>query len=233
MKYGLIIRKIYSKKSLARLDNKIALLGSNAKIDTNLFLSVKLLLMLVIFAISFIEFDTGYIAAPIITFAFYFLYDFLILDLNIKKRSNELEHDAIFFFEILSLTLQSDNNIKLCLKTTSEAVDSELSREFSVALRECEVGKSLTEALENLKRRIPSKIVNNVILNIIEANVYGNSLQGILDNEVEYIMDKRIMNIKGKINKMPTKISIISVLLFIPLIMILILGPVLISYFIK
>ena len=127
--------------------------------------------------------------------------------------------------------MQSERNLKLCLEITAEAIDSDLSTEFKVALKEIKLGKSLTEALEDLKKRIPSKSVNNVLLSLIESNVYGNSIVDSLNNQIEYLTDKRILEIKGKINKMPTKISVVSVFLFIPLIMLLILGPVLISYF--
>ena len=44
------------------------------------------------------------------------------------------------------------------------------------------------------------------------------------------LRDKRILEIKGRIGKLPTKISIISVLFFIPIILLVILSPVLIEF---
>mgnify|MGYP003448364059 CR=1 FL=1 len=44
------------------------------------------------------------------------------------------------------------------------------------------------------------------------------------------IEDKQILEIKGEINKIPNKISIISVVFVLPLILILILGPFLINF---
>lgn len=233
MNSDLLIKRIYSKRSLARLDRKITSLGSSSKLNVNKFLNYKIVILIFTFFCSLFYFDWGYILAPVLSIVIYVLYDYSFLDLPIKKRINILEHDAIFFFEVLALTLQSERNLKLCLQITSDAIDSDLSTEFKVALKEIKLGKSLNEALEDLKLRIPSKTVKNVILSIIESNVYGNSLEDSLNNQIEYLTDKRILDIKGQINKMPTKISVISVLLFIPLIMLLILGPVLINYFIK
>ena len=82
-------------------------------------------------------------------------------------------------------------------------------------------------------KRIPSKSVCNVILNIIEANEFGNSIEGALTNQINYLTDKRILDIKESINMMPMKISIVSVLLFLPLMMLLILGPIFINYILK
>ena len=50
-----------------------------------------------------------------------------------------------------------------------------------------------------------------------------------LNTQLDYLNDKLLLETKGKINKMPIKISIVSVLIFVPLIMIIILGPIIIK----
>lgn len=233
MNSDILIKKIYSKRSLARINRKITSLGCSSNLNLNKFLNIKLILIIFTFVFCLLSFSYGNVIAPIMTIVAYLSYDYYYLDYQIKKRIKILEHDAIFFFEVLALTLQSERNLKLCLDVTSSAIDSDLSKEFRFVLQEVKLGKSFTEALEDLKERIPSKTVNNVLLSLIEANVYGNSIVDSLNNQIEYLTDKRILEIKGRINKMPTKISVVSVLLFIPLIMCLILGPVVINYFVK
>ena len=233
MKSDFLIKHIFSKKMINKYETKFKLLGSNSKYNMNLFLNIKIISLILLFFYLLFDLDKGYIISPIFSVLYYFGFDYLFLDLKILKREKKIEHDAIFFFEVLALTLQNEKNIKLCLSITSNAIDSELSSEVKYALKECYLGKSLTESLENLMTRIPSKTVNNVILNIIESNVYGNPIYETLINQIDYITDSRILQIKGQINKMPTKISIVSVLIFIPLVILLILGPVLINYFIK
>lgn len=233
MTNDIIIRRIYSKKTLERLRKKINYLGSNTKVNLYTFLNIKLILLVIIFIGLLLLSKYGYILAPVCTVAFYLSYDYLILDIPIKRRENVLEHDAIFFFEVLSLSLQSDRNLKKCLEITSSSIDNELSKEVKTALKEVKLGKSLTEALTNMRSRIKSESIDNLLLNLIEANMYGNNIIDALNNQIVYITDKRILKIKGEINKMPMKVSIISVLFFIPIIMLLVLAPVLITYFIK
>jgi pilus assembly protein TadC len=50
-------------------------------------------------------------------------------------------------------------------------------------------------------------------------------------NQLDFLRDKQIMEAKAKISKIPTKISILSVVFFVPLILILVLAPVIIEYF--
>jgi len=230
MKINAFVQFIYSKGSLKRYENKVLMLGSNYKIDINKVLTYKIIILLLTFVISLITYQNGYFWAPVLTVLVYFLYDYIFLDIPIKKRSKIMEHDAIFFFEVLALTLESNRNLKECLSITTEAIDSELSREFKYALNEIKLGKSLSESLNDLKLRIPSKNVRVVLLNIIESNTYGNNIVDSLKNQIDYLMDRRILEIKGQINKIPMKISVVSVFFFIPIILLLVLGPVIINY---
>ena len=80
-------------------------------------------------------------------------------------------------------------------------------------------------AFSDMRLRIPSDIINNIILNIVEANKFGNGVISTMYDQIEYLREKRVLNIREKINKIPNKVSIISVLFIVPLILILILGP--------
>jgi len=46
-----------------------------------------------------------------------------------------------------------------------------------------------------------------------------------MNNQVDYLREKQIMEVKAQINKIPNKVSIISVIFIIPLILLIILGP--------
>ena len=76
-----------------------------------------------------------------------------------------------------------------------------------------------------MKKRIPSETINNIILNITQTNVFGNSILETMYNQIDFLREKQMLEIKEKINKIPNKVSIISVIFVIPLILLLILGP--------
>ena len=95
------------------------------------------------------------------------------------------------------------------------------------------MGQSLTQSLTNMKSRIPSEEINTVLLNITQSQIFGNNIIDSLNNQIDYLRDKKLLNIKGKINKMPVKISVISVIFIIPIVLLLILGPVVINLLIN
>ena len=222
--------RMFREKTIKRINAKINLLGENVKVDVFTFLNIRFITSIILFAILFIFNKYGYLIAPIATIIFYILSEKIILDLKIKTRTKKLEEEAIFFFEILSLTLESNKHLKGAIELTSTNIDSEISNEFKKTLNEVKLGKSFTESLISMKERIPSDSINNIILNLTESSIFGNNVTNTLNNQLEYLRDRRLLNIKAEINKLPTKISIISVVFFIPIMLLIILSPVIIEF---
>lgn len=224
-----MIKKIYRSKDIEKIEQKLMMLG-NAKIDAATFMNMRLLTSLIVFLITLCVSDLGYIYAPAITLIYYYLFYYIFIQIPLKQRIKRLDHDALYFFEILTLTLESGRNLEKSLEVTISNVDSELSQEFKKVIIEMKFGKSLLEALEDMKKRMPSETINNILLNITQTDVFGNSILETMYNQIDFLRDKQILEIKGEINKIPNKISIISVVFVLPLILILILGPFLINF---
>lgn len=228
-----LVQKIYLDSTIKKIERKIKLLGINCKYNAIDLLNMRFLICLIIFVFFLIIHQNGYIMGPISVVIFHFLSEYLCLDFQIKKRSKKLEEEAIFFFEVLSLTLESGRNLNLALSMTSKNIGGELSMEFQKSLNEMRLGKSFQEAMNDMKERIPSDTINNAILNIVQASVFGNNINESLNNQLDFLRDKRMLEIKSEIGKLPTKISILSVVFFIPIILLVILAPVLVEFITK
>ena len=224
-----LVRRIYTEKTIKKVEKKIKLLGINCKYNVIELLNLRLLIGIAIFVLLLIFNKNGYILAPITVILFHYLSEYIVLDYPIKKRRKKLEEEAIFFFEVLSLTMESGRNLTKGLLLTSKNIDSELSQEFKKSLEEMSLGKSFSECLNSMKERIPSDTINNAILNIVQSSIFGNNIEESLNNQLDFLRDKHLMEVKSEIGKLPTKISIISVLFFIPIILMVILSPVLVD----
>lgn len=222
-----LVNKIYTKETIARIKKKNKQFGVEHNYDVDLILGNHLIISIFIFIIALI--DTTLLKSILIVIAYFFLAEYFFFDYRLAKRRKKLEKQSTFFFQILSLTLESGNNLKNSIDLTCKNMDNELSREFKKAMDDMTLGKSLNESLDDLKTRIPSDTINNIILNLMESNIYGNNMIESLNRELDYISDKIILEAKGKINKMSIKISIVSVLIFIPLLMLIIIGPLIIK----
>ena len=222
-----LVNKIYTKETISRIKKKNKQFGVEHNYDVDLILGNHLIISIFIFIIALI--DTTLLKSILIVMVYFFLAEYFFFDYRLAKRRKKLEKQSTFFFQILSLTLESGNNLKNSIDLTCKNMDNELSREFKKAMDDMTLGKSLNESLDDLKTRIPSDTINNIILNLMESNIYGNNMIESLNRELDYISDKIILEAKGKINKMPIKISVVSVLIFIPLLMLIIIGPLIIK----
>ena len=224
-----IITKIYRESEVKRISEKIKMLN-NYPLDEIKFLNIRLITSLILFFITLLIFKTGYILSPIIALVYYYLFEYVFLDTFIQKRIKKLDREALTFFEILTLTLESGRDLEKALEITVLNVNSELSEEFKKTLFEVKFGKSLLEALNDTKKRIPSETINNIILNITQTNIFGNRIIDTMYSQIEFLRDKQVLSIREQINKLPNKISIISVLFIVPIILLIVLGPFLISF---
>lgn len=224
-----VYSKIYRKRTLNRISKKCKLLGVNNKLNPIKFMNYRVIITILVFVLFLLFNNKGYIYAPMLALATYFGAEYY-LDYKVKKRSEKLNYEAIFFLQVLVLTLESGKNLQGGIALTCRSIDSEISDEFKKTLNEVKLGKSLIESLESMKERIPSEEINTVLLNITQSTIFGNNIIDSLNNQIEYLRDRKLLNIKAKINKMPMKISVISVVFIIPIVLLLVLGPVIVNF---
>lgn len=220
-----IVKKLFSTKLVERFEKKSKLLGVKNKVS---YESVLVLYFFVVMGSTLLSILLFYkklyliiLVPAFVSFAFEYLY----FDVRINSRKDRLNKDALFFFQILSLALTSGNNLKGAIELTTSSSNSELSLEFKKVISDINVGSTLDEALNDLRERIPSDVINNIILNLTEANIYGSNMIESLNTQLKYLNDKLLLDVRRRINQMPIKISIVSVLLFIPIVLLIILGP--------
>ncbi len=192
-----------------RLQKKLDLLGY--RINAKTVIMFKFISSIILFFLLLFVSKVGYVLAPIITIIYYFLVEYLFIDLAIYKRGIRLEEEALEFFNVFALSLKGGRNVKKAIQISTDIVDSELSLEFRKVLRDLKVGKSLEEALMLLESRIPSDRINNILINIREANRFGNDISDSIEKQLSLINEKNEKNIIKRYKVVPLYLTIISI----------------------
>ena len=65
------LKKIFNKRTIKRIDDKVNLLGSTSKYDTITILGVRLITAIFFFVFIFSTFDYGYILAIVFVIIYY------------------------------------------------------------------------------------------------------------------------------------------------------------------
>ncbi len=198
------------KKMTKRLQKKLDLLGLG-KVNAKTIIIFRFVSSIILFLILLLVSKVGYVLAPIITIIYYFLVEYLFIDLGIYYRGLKLEEDALEFFNVFSLSLKGGRNVKKAITLTTDVVDNDLSLEFKRVLNDLKVGKSLEEALLLLEGRIPSEGINNILINIREANRFGNDISDSIDKQLSLINDKQEKRIIKGYRVVPLYLTIISI----------------------
>lgn len=224
------VKRLYSDKYVSKFEKRVMLLGIKNKMNPYDIIITRLFTTVILFILLLYFLDYGYIIAPVVAVIYYFLFNYVVLNSKINSREIKLENEAMHFFEVLTLSLETGRNLVEAIDVTTSNVSGMLSDEFKEAVREVSFGKSLNEALADMQKRIPSETVNNIILSLTQANLYGNSIIDNLYGQIDYLREKRKLEVKGRISRVPVLISVISVFFFIPLLLMIILGPILLEY---
>jgi len=222
--------KLFNNKRITKIQNQINMLGANVKYNAVEFFVLRILTLIFLFLILVLFTDISFMFIPFILIAYYYIFYYIFITHPIKERIKKLDREALTFFEILTLTLETGRNLNNALEITCFNVDSELSNEFKRCLFEIKFGKTLIQAIDDMKKRMPSETINNILLNMSQTSVFGNSIVDTMNNQVEFLRDKQILEIRAQINKIPNKISIVSVLFVVPLILLIVLGPFIVEF---
>lgn len=204
-----------------KLQKKIEYMGLNFNYKIFNIMRIVGSVILFIFLLFFV--DYGYIIAPVSTIIYYVFVEYVILDLGITRRIRVLEDDALEFIPIFMISLKSGRNIKNAISISTDIVNDDLSLEFKKVLNSVQLGKSLDEALNLLKSRMPSEIICNIIISIMEANRLGNNINESVNIQLDYIREKRNKSILSKYKVIPFKLAILSVIFVVIILLLLML----------
>ena len=136
------INNIYTKKYIKKISQKNALLGISYHYDLDSLLKSQLLICIFTFIIS-LMISKDLIISIVLCFITFYLLEYIFFDLRLEKRRKILERESSFYFQILSLTLDTGSNLINAIKLTSNTINNNLSKEFQKVIEDVDLGKSL------------------------------------------------------------------------------------------
>ena len=99
MKERSLVRRIYSEKSIEKIEKKIKLLGLHCHYKAIDLLNYRLLINLVLFFFLLAFNRNGYILAPITVVLFHYLSEYFVLDYPIKRREKSWKKKRYSFLK--------------------------------------------------------------------------------------------------------------------------------------
>ncbi|MBF9043264.1 type II secretion system F family protein [Rhodobacterales bacterium HKCCE4037] len=100
-----------------------------------------------------------------------------------------------------------------------------LAEEFEIVSYEMKAGKDKTKVLRDMGDRVGIQDVNSFITTLIQSSTFGTSIAEALRVYADEMRDKRVMRAEEKANKLPTKLTLFTMMFCVPPLLIILIGP--------
>lgn len=153
----------------------------------------------------------------------------LLLNMKMKKHQNAIKAQLADTLDLLSVCMEAGLSFDASLLKVSERMEGPLIDEFVTVFKQIQLGKPRNEALKTLSDSTDVNELKTFVSAVIQANTLGIPITNVLAAQSEQLRVSKREEIKTVAAKVPTKMTIPTVLLILPAIICIIMGPVIIS----
>jgi tight adherence protein C len=146
-----------------------------------------------------------------------------------RKRQDQIRLALPDMLDMLTISVQAGLGFDMALTKLVRNTSGPLAQEFAHMLAEVQAGVSRRDGLRHLGERTDVPELGNFIMAMIQAEVFGVSVSGILRSQAVELRKKRQQRAEELGQKAPVKMVFPIILCMLPATMLVILGPAVIS----
>ncbi len=144
---------------------------------------------------------------------------------KIKARQKAIQKGLPDALDLLTISVEAGLALDAGFAKVAEKADSEIARAFGRVISEVRVGRPRKDALRDMADRAGVPDLTNFVTALIQAEQLGVSMTKILRIQSEQMRIKRRQRAEEQAQKAPVKMSVVLVLMLLPGLFIVILGP--------
>jgi tight adherence protein C len=156
------------------------------------------------------------------------------IDSIVKRRRADVQRNWAFFLDLFSIALGSGAGTQGALERVTAAIQSgALAEELRRVLNEIRLGSSRGAALRSFAARAKLPDVSTSIELIVQSEELGTELSGMLADQARGFRQTAMQRVEKQALQAPTKMLLPMAVFIFPTILGILIGPVLISYFVS
>ena len=152
-----------------------------------------------------------------------------ILKQKIKSHQDAIRAQLPDTLDLLSVCMEACLSFDASLLKVSERMEGPLIDELVTVFKQIQLGKSRNDALKALSDSTDVDELKTFVSAVIQANTLGIPITNVLAAQSEQLRVAKREKIREEAAKVPTKMTIPTVLLILPAIICIIMGPVIIQ----
>jgi tight adherence protein C len=130
--------------------------------------------------------------------------------------------DAI---DLLTISVEAGLGFDAALQQVAKNTEGPLAAEFGRVLQEMQIGRGRSESLRGLGDRTHIAEIRGFVSAMVQADSFGIPIAQVLRVQASEIRTKRRQRAEEKAAKVPVKIMIPVILLILPCLLIVVMGP--------
>ena len=152
------------------------------------------------------------------------------LNFKIGRRQHEIQRSLPDAMDLLTISVEAGLGFDAAMSRVTEKWDNELARAFARVNAEVRLGKLRREALRDMANRADVPDLTNFIAAVIQADQLGVSIAKVLRIQSEQMRVKRRQRAEEQAAQAPVKMMFPLVFLVFPSILIVLLGPAVLTF---
>ncbi len=150
----------------------------------------------------------------------------LFLNSKVKSHQNAIKLQLAETIDLMSVCMEAGLSFDASLVKISERMEGPLIDELMTVFRQVQLGKNRNDALKAMADASDVKELKTFVSAVVQANQLGIPITNVLQAQAEQLRMEKSEEIKEVAAKVPTKMTIPTVVFILPAIMCVILGPV-------
>jgi tight adherence protein C len=147
---------------------------------------------------------------------------------RVQMREEEIIQGFPDALDLMLVCVEAGQSLdQAIIRVATEIRDSypALAEEFEIIAYEMKAGKDKTKVLRDMGERVGVQDINSFVTTLIQSATFGTSIAEALRVYAGEMRDKRVMRAEEKANKLPTKLTLGTMLFCVPPLLIILIGP--------
>lgn len=145
-----------------------------------------------------------------------------------QERQQEITNGFPDSLDLMLVCVEAGQSIDQAIVRVSKEVRPgypSLADEYEMVSHEMKAGKDKTQVLRDMSERAGVTDVSSFVTVLIQSTTFGTSISDALRVYAEEMRDKRVMRAEEAANKLPTKMTLATMMLTVPPLLIILIGP--------
>ncbi len=147
---------------------------------------------------------------------------------RVQKRVEEITTGFPDALDLMLVCVEAGQSLDQAINRVAKEIKPSypaLAEEFQIIAFEMKAGKDKTQVLRDMGERVDIQDVNSFVTVLIQSASFGTSIAEALRVYADEMRDKRVLRAEEKANKLPTKLTLGTMMFCVPPLLIILIGP--------